>query len=121
MYSLSNDLPLVQVDYSCLFSIIMLGRNRCRGLARYGHHKVATALKKVKSPNQNMWTPPSQTNQIVSVIPFKWCESFAMGVFILYGKQGFYAFFGGSKTALSKLTQEFLPQTLWSWLNSRVF
>ena len=31
------------------------------------------------------------------------------------------ALFWGSKTALSKFTQLFLPQILWSWYNSRVF
>ena len=31
------------------------------------------------------------------------------------------AFFGGRKSALSKLTQEFLPHILGSWYNSRVF
>ena len=31
------------------------------------------------------------------------------------------AFFGGSKTALSKFAKLFLPQIIWSWCKSRVF
>ena len=36
-------------------------------------YMVATALKKVQRPSQNIFTPKNQAIQIVSVIPFQWC------------------------------------------------
>ena len=45
----------------CILLHLLMGiLDNLRGLARYGHHMVATALKKVQRQNLNMLTPPNQ-------------------------------------------------------------
>ena len=106
-----------------MFPILLLQLKKLkitlRGLARYGHRMLATALKKVPRQTQNMLTPPNQAQLTVSVVPFEWCSSFETVFEFGMVRKGFMsisgaksAFFGASKTALSKFTKYFFPQIL---------